>query len=701
MNKKKVIKSSLSASMIDRLNQLRNIAIIAHIDAGKTTLTERIIYYANAKGKHKIGEVHDGSTTTDYLAQERERGITIVSAAVQFLWKNNIINLIDSPGHVDFTIEVERCLSVLEGAILVIDGSAGVQPQTECVWRQANKYKVSRLIFINKLDKEGANFYSSVESLQTRLSKLCIPIQIPYIENEKFTGIFDLLDAKLYLWHLRNHDYKVIELKDMTEQQVEMYNTARHNMIDYISNFNDNVLNIYLDQNDISNEELKKIIVHMCHTMNMYPVLCGSAFHNKGVQLLLDAVCNYIPNPRNSANAYQEMKSTISNEEVKIDAQHPNLSVFCFKWARDKHVGPISYCRIYSGHIKIGDSVYNSVKKQNIRIINVLSLFANKYESIKVASAGDIIGIVGQDINTGTVLSTDMEKLIMHKIDIPESIVHLAIKPKTEQDQDRFSKHIHDYMREDPTISFQYSEQRETILRGIGSLQLDILVSRMQTEKNINLEVFKPKVAYRTTVTSSYTHEYLHRKQTGGSGQFAKVVMVMEPYEDKEFCFVNEIKGGHVPEQYIPAVKASVIRTLSFGIFNCPVINIKVKLIDGDHHKVDSSDLAFQEATRICINYLLTKCEPILLEPYAKLIVYTPNEYADKIIGDVCSKGGLVINVDNDEFRDNYRVLTLNIAMVYTFDYIDNLRCISSGYASCMYSFSGYKATTSQPDLTT
>lgn len=688
-------------SKLENLNNIknrRNIAIVAHIDAGKTTTTERIIYYAQARGKHKIGEVHDGNTTTDYLTQEKERGITIVSAAINLRWKDKDISLVDSPGHVDFTIEVERSLSVLEGAVVIIDGSSGVQPQTECVWRQAQRYSMSRLVFINKMDKDGADFERSMDSLKKRLSNNCIYIQYPYIVNEKFVGIYDLVYQKLYIWQGRDHNYNVLEFNDMNESQKSSLLKYRNNMLDDISVYDDEIMDMFLSNQKIDNKFLSDKIKSLCCNMKMFPVICGSSFHNKGVQSLLDAIIDYLPSPIESSNIDQEMISSLDGSKNIIRYDTPETVIFCFKWVRDRHIGPISYCRIYSGIVRTGDIIYSSNNNSKIRIVSIVKLFANQYDIIKEAYAGEIIGIVGQNIVTGDVLSPDNRRYKMSKIVLPESIVYVAIKPKTEEDQDRFSRQVADIKREDPTIDVEYSEQGETLIRGVGSLQIEVLIERLK-EKNINLEVFRPKVSYRTTILQANEFEYLHKKQTGGAGQFAKVLIAAEPYKKDIFCFVNDVKGGNIPEQFIPSVKASVIKTLKTGVYNCQVINIKISLKDGEAHKVDSSDIAFQEATRVCINKLLTICKPVLLEPYAKVTIYTPSNIMDKIIGEACSKGGVILKVENDKYNENDRIIIMEMPMIHTFDYPNVLRSISSGYASCTYEFSVYKEAMNQPDI--
>lgn len=693
-----MINAKLENLNINNIKNRRNIAIVAHIDAGKTTTTERIIYYAQARGKHKIGEVHDGNTTTDYLTQEKERGITIVSAAINLRWKDKDISLVDSPGHVDFTIEVERSLSVLEGAVVIIDGSSGVQPQTECVWRQAQRYSMSRLVFINKMDKDGADFERSMDSLKKRLSNNCIYIQYPYIVNEKFIGIYDLVYQRLYIWQGRDHNYQILEFNDMDESQKFLLLKYRNNMLDDISVYDDEIMDMLLSDQKIDNKFLSDKIKNLCCSMKMFPVLCGSSFHNKGVQALLDAIIDYLPSPTESSNIDQEMVSSLDGSKNIIRYDTPETVIFCFKWVRDRHIGPISYCRIYSGIVRTGDVIYSSNNNSKIRIVSIVKLFANQYDIIREAYAGEIVGIIGQNIVTGDVLSPDNRRYKMSKIVLPESIVYVAIKPKTEEDQDRFSKQVADIKREDPTIDVEYSEQGETLIKGVGSLQIEVLIERLK-EKNINLEVFRPKVSYRTTILQANEFEYLHKKQTGGAGQFAKVLISAEPYKKDTFCFVNDVKGGNIPEQFIPSVKASVIKTLKTGVFNCQVINIKISLKDGEAHKVDSSDIAFQEATRVCINKLLTMCKPVLLEPYAKVTIYTPSNIMDKIIGEACSKGGVILKVENDKYNENDRIIIMEMPMIHTFDYPNVLRSISSGYASCTYEFSVYKEAMNQPDI--
>ena len=671
----------------NRFTKLRNIGIIAHVDAGKTTFTERVLYYSGKK--YKIGEVHEGDTVTDYLEQEKERGITIVSAAVQFIWKEHVINLIDTPGHVDFNIEVERSLCVLEGAVVIIDGSTGVEPQTECVWNQANKYKIGRIIFVNKMDKEGANFDDAICSLHKKLSTACIAIQRPVYDSDgKFIGVFDLLSKEKYVWHGRDHEYKTYTFDELHDEEKNIIINKQLEMIEAMACFDDELLSLHLD-NKVSDDILFSFVVKMVRNMKMYAVLMGSAFHNKGVQLVLNAINNFLPC---IDNLPIEAKNVDTLQVVQIEHSSHIFVGFCFKLIHDNYSGAVCYTRIYSGSLKSGDYIYNSNSKRKIRVKGIIRFYANEKEYINECFSGDIVGLLVDNTVTGDTICDLSINVMLIKIDVPDSVIDLAIQPVSKQDQDKFAKYIGMYLLEDPTIKIRFDEeQRETILSGVGSLQLDILISRLKTEKGVNLKVSKPRVSYRETISKSFTYSHLHKKQTGGAGQYAGVMFTIEPSKE-EFVFVNKITKGSIPKQYIPEIEKSCKDTLLKGpISKSKVIGIKISLLDGDYHSVDSSSIAYYIATRDCIQYMLSQSEPILLEPIFKLTVYTPESYMNTVIGDIYQKNGVIDSVNRDENKQDSRIIHAYISLEHLFVYADDLRGITKGMATCIYSFYEYR----------
>lgn len=670
------------------LTKLRNIGIIAHIDAGKTTTTERCLFYSGII--HRVGDVHYGNTTTDWMQQEKERGITIVSASIQFNWNDHMVNLIDTPGHIDFNFEVEKCLSVLDGAVCLIDGSAGVEPQTECVWGQAHKYEIARLVFINKMDKDGANFDASITSLKNRLSDRCVAIVEPVIEDFKFIGIYDLVKKCKYIWPGRDHNYELFTFDQLSELEQGILDEKRLFMIEKMAEVDDEILNIFIEGGEMDNDFLKQKIVELTHKRLMFPVLAGSSFHNKGVQPMLDAIIDYLPNPTISKCFAKDLKSG-DQLEIKIDDKP--MSAFVFKLIHDAYAGEISYIRLYSGSIKPGDVVFNSRTSRKIKVQNVIRFHVTARKQVEEAFAGDVVGIVAEDALTADTISSLDRPVFIQKIDVPESVVDFAIVPETKSDQDKFAKYINLYLKEDPTIGLRFdSEQRESIISGVGKLQIEILVDRLRTERGINLSLSKPKIAYRETITKEVSEEHLHKKQTGGAGQFAGITIEMFPSK-KTFEFQNKITGGAIPRQYIPEIEKACKETLACGILNkSPVINVGIRLIDGRFHDVDSSSIAFALATREVVLQALRNAEPILLEPIFKMNVNTPSEYMNSVIGDIYSKEGNIINVTIDNTRSTeYRHIECDIPLRNIFDYADSLRSITKGMANFTYSFAEYR----------
>ncbi|AOP70258.1 Elongation factor G [bacterium AB1] len=671
----------------DSLPKIKNLGIIAHIDAGKTTFTERVLYYAGLI--YKIGEVHEGSAITDSMAQERERGITIASAAITYIWRDYRHNLIDTPGHIDFNFQVEVSLSVLDGAITVIDASAGVQSQTECVWNQANKYKVSRIVFINKMDKDGANFDKAYESLNNKLSNRCIYIQYPVIEDFVFVGIYDLVEKKKYKWQGRDHIYTEIEL---SQEDIDFIQSKRIVMIEKMTLFNEEILQEYLENGDIDNQKLYAFIKSMTVKCDMYPVVCGSAFHNKGIQSVLDAIVNYLPSPSEKVCHARKIVPGVSVKDCEVEeisCYNNNFIGFVFKIVFDKYSGAIYYIRIYSGYLSVGDFVHNVKKGKKYKIQNIFRFFADKKTALDIAYSGDIVGITIEEATTSDTLCSLKNDYLIEKIDINEPVVDVSFTPATRKDQDNFSKYIQFYLMEDPTIKYRYNEN-EAIISGVGKLQIEILKDRLKTERNVNIILGKPRISFKRTLTKSYTHEYLHKKQSGGSGQFAGVTITVEPSEEK-YIFVDKISKGSIPKQYIPEIDKAIRETL-YGDGSAPYIGVKVTLIDGRYHSVDSSSIAYYLATRYCLLEALKECGTILLEPISKINIYTPGEYMSAIISDLYSKNGRIISVDRDEDRVNdYRYIVSECPLRQLFDYADVVRSLSKGMAYSSMVFVRYE----------
>lgn len=681
-------------------DSIRNIGIIAHIDAGKTTCTERIIFYAGLI--HKTGEVHHGSTTTDYLVQEKERGITIVSAAIQLTWNNCTINLIDTPGHIDFNIEVERCLSILDGAVVIIDGSAGVESQTECVWGQADKYSVARIIFVNKMDKVGASFPVSMNSLASRLSSHCIAVVEPvYNELDVFIGTYSLIDGIKTIWHGKDHIKEVTIYDSWEEQERAAFDIAKSHMLDKISFYSDEIMHLLLENKSVSYELIFSEVQRLTRLCKIYPVSCGTAFHNKGVQFVLDMVCNFLPSPleqKLETRVYDNYENKASGKYhlKSIECTDPDPLVFVFKLVHDSYSGAIAYARVYSGCITKDSLLYNQRTGKKLKIQNIVKFYADKKTVVSHANSGDIVGLVTKDAYTGDTVHNGDINYKISKIDIPESVVSMAIRPSTKNDQDKLFKFIDRFLKEDPTLKLSYNhEQSETHISGVGVLQIMILLDRLKSEHNIAIDHSKPKVNYRETITQTTKQKYLHKKQTGGAGQFAGIEIIMEPSE-QDFEFVDRITGGAIPKQFIPEIKKSCIETLEHGIIlNSRVIGVKITLIDGDFHSVDSSSDAYATAAREVVKQALKEAGAIVLEPIFRLVANTPGEYMNAVIGHIYSQKGKIINVTKDEKRSvDIKIINADMKLDTLFDYAEQLRSITKGMASCSYSFLEYRAKT-------
>ena len=666
----------------------RNIGIMAHIDAGKTTTTERILYYTG-KG-HKIGEVHDGAATMDWMEQEQERGITITSAATTCFWKDHRINIIDTPGHVDFTIEVERSLKVLDGAVAVFDGVAGVEPQSETVWRQADKYKVPRMCFVNKLDRTGADFYRCVDMIKDRLGSKPLVIQIPIgIENE-LKGSVDLVRMMGIVWDDESLGAKFNEV-EIPEEYKEQASKYRKELVETAVEQDEKLMEKYLEGKDITDEELKKCIRKGTLSFDFVPVLCGSAFKNKGVQPLLDAVVDFLPSPTDIS----DIEGTKPNSDEKILRKFEDsepFSALAFKVANDPFVGSLTFIRIYSGKLKAGTGVLNSSKDKDERIGRMLLMHANNREDIKEAGTGDIVALAGlKHTITGHTLCDQSNPVILEPMEFPDPVIEIAVEPKTKADQEKMGEALQRLAKEDP--SFRVSSDNEsgqTIIKGMGELHLDIIVDRMKREFKVEANIGAPQVAYRETIQKSAEVDYTHKKQSGGAGQFARVTLNVEPLQPGEGRLVESlIKGGAIPKEFIPGVEKGIESVSDSGILaGFPLIDYKVKILDGLHHDVDSSVLAFEIASRYCFKEACTKAGLKLLEPIMRVEVVTPEDYMGDVIGDLNSRRGQVGSTDK---RGNATVINAMVPLANMFGYVNNLRSMSQGRAQYTMFFDHYE----------
>jgi elongation factor G len=665
---------------------------MAHIDAGKTTTTERILYYTGKS--YKIGEVHEGAATMDWMEQEQERGITITSAATTCFWRDHRINIIDTPGHVDFTVEVERSLRVLDGAITVFDGVAGVEPQSETVWRQADKYKVPRICFVNKLDRMGANFYRCVDMIVDRLGAKPVPLTLPIGIESDFKGLVDVVAMKAYIWHTEDlgATYDTIDIPEDMKSQAEEY---RQKMLEIVVEADDEAMEAYLDGKEISLELIKSCIRKGAIRGLFVPVLCGTAFKNKGVQTLLDAVVDYLPSPLDIGDIHC---ATMDGNEVvrKPDDAEP----FCglaFKIMTDPFVGSITFLRVYSGVIESGTSVLNSVKDKNERVGRMLLMHANNREDIKYAAAGDIVALCGlKYTTTGETLCSPTKPVILEKMEFPEPVIEIAIEPNTKADQEKMGLALSRMASEDPSFKVASDpETGQTIIKGMGELHLEIKVDILKREYKVDAKVGAPQVAYRETITKQNEIDYTHKKQTGGAGQFARIKLVFEPLEPGSgFVFESKIVGGVVPKEYIPGVIKGLNSALSTGVIaGFPMIDFKATLVDGAYHDVDSSVLAFEIAARAAFREGIVKCAPRLLEPIMKVDVVTPEEYMGDIIGDLNSRRGQVSGMDQ---RGNAREISAMVPLANMFGYVNILRSMSQGRAQFSMFFDHYDQVPSQ-----
>jgi elongation factor G len=669
------------------IEDYRNFGIMAHIDAGKTTTTERILYYTGKS--HKIGEVHEGAATMDWMEQEQERGITITSAATTAFWNGKRLNIIDTPGHVDFTIEVERSLRVLDGAVCVLDSNQGVEPQTETVWRQGDKYKVPRIVFANKMDKIGADFFKCLDDIKTRLGAKPVAIQLPIGCEQNFKGIIDLVRMKGVVWDDESLGAKYHDI-DIPADMLDQAKEYRDKMIEAACELDDDATTAYLEGKIPDETTIKKLIRKAVITAAFFPVLCGSAFKNKGVQPLLDAVVDYLPSPLD-VPPIKGINPDNDEEVIREPKDDAPLALLGFKIMDDPFVGTITFCRIYSGTLQSGTGVINSTKERKERIGRMLLMHANNREDIKEAYAGDIVALAGlKEVRTGDTLCDPQKPVILEKMEFPDPVIEIAIEPKSKADQEKLGVALAKLAAEDP--SFRVSTDQEsgqTILKGMGELHLDIKVDILKRTYKVDANIGAPQVAFREKITQRVDHGYTHKKQTGGSGQFAQIKIIAEPTPPgTPFEFENEIVGGAVPKEFVPGVEKGLESVLGSGVVaGFPVVDLKVTLIDGKYHDVDSSALAFEICARQCLKEALQMAKPVLLEPIMKVEVVTPEDYTGSVIGDLNSRRG---QIQGQDMRGNANVINAMVPLMNMFGYVNNLRSMSQGRATFTMQFDHY-----------
>ncbi|WP_110589633.1 elongation factor G [Microbacterium suaedae] len=686
----------MAQDVLTDLKKVRNIGIMAHIDAGKTTTTERILFYTGVN--HKIGETHDGGATTDWMDQEQERGITITSAAVTCFWDNTQINIIDTPGHVDFTVEVERSLRVLDGAVAVFDGKEGVEPQSETVWRQADKYNVPRICFVNKMDKLGADFYFTVDTIINRLKATPLVMQLPIGAENDFVGVIDLLHMKALVWPgdakgdvTMGASYETREIPEDLQARAEEY---RAKLVEAVAESDEELLEKYFGGEELSIDELKAGIRKLTIAGDAYPVFCGSAFKNRGVQPMLDAVVDYLPAPVDvpAIEAHDPKDESVVIERHS-DADEP-FSALSFKVVSHPFFGRLTYIRVYSGHLDSGAQVVNSTKGKKERIGKIFQMHANKENPVDSVTAGHIYAVIGlKDTTTGDTLSDPSSQVVLESMTFPEPVIEVAIEPKTKADQEKLGLAIQKLAEEDPTFRVENNaETGQTTVKGMGELHLDILVDRMKREFKVEANVGKPQVAYRETIRKAVErHDYTHKKQTGGSGQFAKIQFRLEPMEvedDKIYEFGNEVTGGRVPREYIPSVDAGFQDAMNVGVLaGYPMVGVKATLVDGASHDVDSSEMAFKIAGSMGFKEAVQKASPALLEPLMSVEVRTPEEYMGDVIGDLNSRRGQVQSMEDAQ---GVKVVKALVPLSSMFGYIGDLRSRTSGRAVYSMEFDSY-----------
>ncbi|MEN0654340.1 MULTISPECIES: elongation factor G [Hyphobacterium] len=671
-----------------KIEDYRNFGIMAHIDAGKTTTTERVLFYTGKS--HKIGEVHDGAATMDWMEQEQERGITITSAATTAFWKEKRLNIIDTPGHVDFTIEVERSLRVLDGAVALLDANAGVEPQTETVWRQAEKYKVPRMFFVNKMDKIGADFGRCVQMMKDRLGCVPLVVQLPIGSENELRGVIDLLRMRAIVWDDESLGAK-FSVEDIPAELLDDAQIAREQMIETIVEQDDDVMEAFLEGNEPDEATMIRLIRKGTINLSFHPVLCGSAFKNKGVQPLLDAVVDYLPSPV-EVPPIKGIDPKTDEPVTRKSSDDESLSMLAFKIMNDPFVGTLTFCRIYSGKLETGISLLNTVKEKKERIGRMLQMHSNSREDIKEAFAGDIVAIAGlKDTTTGDTLCDPMKPVILERMEFPEPVIEIAVEPKSKADQEKLGIGLNKLAAEDPSFRVKTDEESgQTIMAGMGELHLDILVDRLRREFKVEANIGQPQVAYRETLGRTAEITYTHKKQSGGSGQFAEVKMIFEPLEPGSgFQFESKIVGGNVPREYIPGVEKGIRSVMDNGLIaGFPVIDFKATLIDGKYHDVDSSVLAFEIAARAAFREVKGKADVKLLEPIMKVEVVTPDDYTGSVIGDLNSRRG---QIQGQEMRGVATVVNAMVPLANMFGYVNALRSSTQGRAQFTMQFDHYE----------
>ena len=673
------------------LAKVRNIGIMAHIDAGKTTTTERILFYTGIN--YKIGEVHEGAATMDWMEQEQERGITITSAATTTQWDGHTINIIDTPGHVDFTVEVERSLRVLDGAVAVFDGVAGVEPQTETVWRQADRYHVPRICFVNKMDRVGAEFHRCVDMIVSRLNATPLVIQLPLGSEADFRGVIDLVSQQALVWSEEAAKGEKYEIQPVPTSHIEAVREWRDRMIETLAEADDEIMEMYLEGREPTEGQIIAGIRRATVTSKLTPVLCGSAFKNKGVQPMLDAIVHYLPSPLDVG----AITGHAVNNEEKLIEREPDpeapLSALAFKIMSDPHLGKLTYLRVYSGTLRAGSQVLNSIKSRKERIGKIYRMHANKREEIGQASAGQIVAVMGlKDTTTGDTLSGPEAPVVLESMSFPAPVIHVAIEPRSKGDQEKLSTAIQRLAEEDPTFQVRTDEETgQTLIAGMGELHLEVLVDRMRREFRVEANVGRPQVAYRETIRRKVEKvEYTHKKQTGGSGQYARVVIDVEPTRgnDGGYEFVNQVTGGRIPKEYIPSVDSGSQEAMEFGVVaGYPMVDVKVTLRDGAYHEVDSSELAFKIAGSMAFKEAVRRADPVLLEPMMAVEVTTPEDFMGDVNGDLNSRRGHIQAMDE---RGGSRLIKAVVPLSEMFGYVGDLRSRTQGRASYSMQFDSY-----------
>jgi elongation factor G len=681
----------VAQEVLTDLAKVRNIGIMAHIDAGKTTTTERILFYTGKS--YKIGEVHDGAATMDWMEEEQKRGITITSAATTCFWKDHQINIIDTPGHVDFTVEVERSLRVLDGAVAVFDGKEGVEPQSEQVWRQATKYDVPRICFVNKMDKLGADFYFTVRTIQERLGAKPLPIQLPIGSESDFIGVVDLVEMRALTWRgevEKGDDYTLEEIPaDMAEVVAEF----REKLIEAVAETDDDLMELYLAGEELTVEQIKTGIRRIVTNRSAYPVLCGSAFKNKGVQPMLDAVIDYLPSPLDVPPVEGTLQDGVT-PAFRAPSKDEPFAALAFKIAAHPFFGKLTYIRVYSGRLSAGTQVINSTKDRKERIGKLFQMHANKEQPVDEAQAGHIYAVIGlKETTTGETLSDPANPIVLESMTFPDPVIRVAIEPKTKADQEKLGTAIQKLAEEDPTFQVQLDEETgQTIIAGMGELHLEVLVNRMKSDYKVEANIGKPQVAYRETIRGTVEkYSYTHKKQTGGSGQFAKILITLSPLESTDgalYEFDNKVTGGRIPREYIPSVDAGAQDAMQYGVLaGYPLVGIKLTLLDGAYHEVDSSEMAFKIAGSIALKEAARKANPVLLEPVMAVEVTTPEDYMGDVIGDLNSRRG---QIQAMEERSGARIVKALVPLSEMFGYVGDLRSRTQGRANYSMVFDSY-----------